>query len=36
MIILYNPQSSANRKPILPISLLAIGAVLEARPTIRL
>jgi radical SAM superfamily enzyme YgiQ (UPF0313 family) len=29
MIILYNPQSSANRKPILPMSLLAVGAVLE-------
>jgi len=29
MIILYNPQSSANRKPILPLSLLAVGAVLE-------
>src|SRR5258708_7440534 len=28
MIILYNPQSSANRKPILPFSLLAVGAVL--------
>ena len=31
MLILYNPQSSANRKPILPLSLLAIGAVLEGR-----
>jgi len=29
MIILYNPQSSANRKPILPMSLLALGAVLN-------
>jgi radical SAM superfamily enzyme YgiQ (UPF0313 family) len=29
MIILYNPQSSANKKPILPFSLLAVGAVLE-------
>lgn len=29
MIILFNPQSSANRKPILPMSLLAVGAVLE-------
>lgn len=29
MIILYNPQSSASRKPILPMSLLALGAVLE-------
>lgn len=31
MIILYNPQSSANRKPILPMSLLAVGAVLEGQ-----
>ncbi len=30
MLILYNPPSSASRKPILPCSLLAIGAVLEA------
>jgi radical SAM superfamily enzyme YgiQ (UPF0313 family) len=29
MLILYNPQSSANRKPILPCSLLAVGAALE-------
>ena len=29
MIIFYNPQSSANRKPVLPMSLLAVGAVLE-------
>jgi anaerobic magnesium-protoporphyrin IX monomethyl ester cyclase len=29
MIILYNPPSSANRKPILPMSLLALGALLE-------
>lgn len=28
-IILYNPQSSANRKPILPMSLLAVGAAVE-------
>lgn len=28
-LILYNPQSSANRKPVLPMSLLAVGAVLE-------
>jgi pyruvate-formate lyase-activating enzyme len=27
-VILYNPRSSANRKPILPMSLLAVGAVL--------
>lgn len=29
MLILYNPQSSANRKRILPMSLLAVGALLE-------
>jgi len=29
MILLYNPQSSPNKKPILPMSLLALGAVLE-------
>lgn len=29
MILLYNPRSSASRKPILPMSLLALGAVLE-------
>lgn len=28
-IILYNPQSSASRKPVLPMSLMALGAVLE-------
>ncbi len=31
MILLYNPPSSAGRKPILPMSLLALGAVLEGR-----
>src|SRR5262249_8015730 len=31
MILLYNPQSSARRKPVLPFSLLALGAVLQAR-----
>ena len=31
MIIFFNPQSSANRKPILPMSLLAVGAVLEGQ-----
>jgi anaerobic magnesium-protoporphyrin IX monomethyl ester cyclase len=31
VVILYNPQSSANRKPVLPMSLLAVGAVLEGR-----
>ena len=33
MLILYNPPSSASRKPILPLSLLALGAVLEASTT---
>ena len=28
-IIFYNPQSSGNKKPIMPLSLLAVGAVLE-------
>ncbi len=28
-VILYNPRSSASRKPMLPCSLLAVGAVLE-------
>ena len=31
MIILYNPQSSASRKPVLPFALLALGAVLEGK-----
>jgi hypothetical protein len=30
-VILYNPQSSASRKPVLPLSLLALGALLEGR-----
>ena len=29
MILLYNPPSSAHRKPVLPMSLLALGAMLE-------
>ncbi|MGD2157701.1 MAG: radical SAM protein [Anaerolineales bacterium] len=29
MLVLYNPPSSANRKPVLPMSLLALGQVLE-------
>lgn len=29
MIILYNPQSTAGRKRVLPMSLLAVGALLE-------
>jgi radical SAM superfamily enzyme YgiQ (UPF0313 family) len=31
MILLYNPQSNASRKCILPISLLALGALLEGQ-----
>src|SRR3954465_11023215 len=31
MIILYNPQSTGSRKRILPMSLLALGAILEGR-----
>jgi anaerobic magnesium-protoporphyrin IX monomethyl ester cyclase len=31
MVILYNPVSSATKKPILPFALLALGAVLEGR-----
>lgn len=30
-LILYNPQSSANQKPILPLALLAVGALLEGK-----
>lgn len=30
-VVLYNPQSSAARKRVLPLSLLALGAVLEGR-----
>ena len=30
-IILFNPQSSASAKPVLPMSLLAVGAVLEGK-----
>src|SRR5690606_13486259 len=29
MLILYNPQSSAGRKKVLPMSLLAVGSLLE-------
>lgn len=29
MLILYNPPSSARRKPVLPMALLALGALLE-------
>jgi len=31
MIILYHPQSNSSRKPLLPFSLLAVGAVLEGQ-----
>ncbi len=31
MIALYNPVSSAGRKPVLPLSLLALGTMLEGR-----
>jgi hypothetical protein len=30
-VVLFNPQSSASAKPILPMSLLALGALLEER-----
>jgi len=30
-VVLYNPPSSAGRKPVLPMSLLALGALLEDR-----
>jgi radical SAM superfamily enzyme YgiQ (UPF0313 family) len=36
MIILYNPPSSAQRKPVLPMSLLALGAVLEGEHDYRI
>ena len=29
MLILYNPPSNAQRKAILPMSLLALGALIE-------
>ncbi len=31
MLILYNPPSSAQHKPVLPMSLLALGALLEGQ-----
>jgi radical SAM superfamily enzyme YgiQ (UPF0313 family) len=31
MLILYNPPSSARRKPVMPLSLLALGALLEGK-----
>jgi radical SAM superfamily enzyme YgiQ (UPF0313 family) len=36
MIILYNPPSNAQRKPILPMSLLALGALLEGAHAYRI
>lgn len=36
MILLYNPASSANRKAVLPISLLTLGALLEDRRPYRI
>ncbi|HJS30293.1 MAG TPA: radical SAM protein, partial [Anaerolineales bacterium] len=36
MLILYNPPSSAGRKPILPMSLLALGSILEGRREYRI
>lgn len=35
-IVLYNPRSSAGRTPVLPMSLLALGAVLEPRWSYRI
>lgn len=34
-VLLWNPPSSRNRKPILPMSLLSLGAVLEEEPDVR-
>lgn len=31
MLILYNPRSSARRKPVMPLALLALGALLDGR-----
>jgi anaerobic magnesium-protoporphyrin IX monomethyl ester cyclase len=36
VLILYNPPSSAGRKPILPMSLLALGALLEGEHEYRI
>ncbi|MGI6206746.1 MAG: B12-binding domain-containing radical SAM protein [Anaerolineae bacterium] len=36
MIVLYNPPSSAQRKPVLPLSLLALGALLEGEHDYRI
>ncbi len=36
MILLYNPVSSASKKPVLPMSLLALAAILEGQHAYRL
>src|SRR5579859_6494912 len=36
MLVLYNPPSSARRKPVMPLSLLALGALLEGRHEYRI
>ena len=36
MLLLYNPKSNATGKPVLPMSLLALGAVLEGRVPYRI
>src|SRR6266850_50868 len=36
MIVFYNPVSSASKKPVLPMSLLAVGALLEGREDYRI
>ncbi|HMM43686.1 MAG TPA: cobalamin B12-binding domain-containing protein, partial [Thermomicrobiales bacterium] len=36
MLIMYNPTSNALRKPVLPMSLLALGALLEGEHDYRI
>jgi radical SAM superfamily enzyme YgiQ (UPF0313 family) len=36
MILFYNPVSTASKKPVMPLSLLAVGAVLEGREAYRI
>src|SRR5882672_1260199 len=36
MIVFYNPVSSPSKKPVLPMSLLALGALLEGREDYRI
>lgn len=36
MLVLYNPPSNATRKPVLPMSLLAVGAALEGEREYRI